>query len=107
MTWEKVSKLNIGLNFGLFNRVTVDANFYRNETSDMLMEIPYSMTTGFASGMGNIGNMVNKGFETTVNVDLIKTKDMSWSVSANINYNKNEITALLQVATNTCFQAQV
>ena len=38
--------------------------------------------------------MVNKGFETTVNVDLIKTKDMSWSVSANINYNKNEITKL-------------
>ncbi len=32
LTWEKVSKLNIGLNFGLFNRVTVDANFYRNET---------------------------------------------------------------------------
>ena len=94
LTWEKVSKLNIGLNFGLFNRVTVDANFYRNETSDMLMEIPYSMTTGFASGMGNIGNMVNKGFETTVNVDLIKTKDMSWSVSANICYNKNEITEL-------------
>lgn len=94
LTWEKVSKLNIGLNFGLFNRVTVDANFYRNETSDMLMEIPYSMTTGFTAGMGNIGNMVNKGFETTVNVDLIKTKDMSWSVSANICYNKNEITAL-------------
>ena len=77
LTWEKVSKLNIGLNFGLFNRVTVDANFYRNETSDMLMEIPYSMTTGFTSGMGNIGTMVNKGFETTVNVDLLKTKDMS------------------------------
>ena len=94
LTWEKVSKLNIGLNFGLFNRVTVDANFYRNETSDMLMEIPYSMTTGFTSGMGNIGTMVNKGFETTVNVDLIKTKDMSWSVSANICYNKNEITEL-------------
>ena len=94
LTWEKVGKLNIGLNFGLFNRVTVDANFYRNKTTDMLMEIPYSMTTGFTSGMGNIGSMVNKGFEATVNVDLIKTKDMSWTVSANIGYNKNEITEL-------------
>lgn len=94
LTWEKVGKLNIGLNIGLFNRVTVDANFYRNKTTDMLMEIPYSMTTGFTSGMGNIGSMVNKGFEATVNVDLIKTKDMSWTVSANIGYNKNEITEL-------------
>ncbi len=62
LTWEKVSKLNIGLNFGSFNRVTVDANFYRNETSDMLMEIPYSMTTGFTSGMGNIQYHGEQGF---------------------------------------------
>lgn len=94
LTWEKVGKLNIGLNIGLFDRVTVDANLYRNKTTDMLMEIPYSMTTGFTAGMGNIGSMVNKGFEATVNVDLIKTKDMSWTVSANIGYNKNEITEL-------------
>lgn len=94
LTWEKVSKLNIGLNFSLFNRVSVDANFYRNKTSDMLMEIPYSMTTGFTSGMGNIGAMVNKGFELTANVDLIKRKDMSWTVSANVGYNENEITEL-------------
>ena len=94
LTWEQVAKWNVGVTVGLFKRLTLDANFYRNETSDMLMEIPYSMTTGFTSGMGNIGTMVNKGFETTVNVDLIKTRDMSWSVSANICYNKNEITEL-------------
>lgn len=94
LTWEKVSKLNIGLNFSLFDRVSVDANLYRNKTSDMLMEIPYSMTTGFTSGMGNIGAMVNKGFELTANVDLVKRKDMSWTVSANVGYNENEITEL-------------
>ena len=94
LTWERVSKLNIGLYMGLFNRLTIDANFYRNKTTDMLMEIPYSMTTGFASGMGNIGAMTNTGFEATVNLDLIKTKDMLWTFSANVGYNKNKITEL-------------
>ncbi len=94
LTWERVGKLNIGLNIGLFDRLNLDANFYRNKTTDMLMEIPYSMTTGFESGMGNIGAMTNTGFELTANVDIIKTKDIRWTFSANVGYNKNKITEL-------------
>ena len=94
LTWEKVSKMNLGINVGLFNRLTLDLNLYRNKTTDMLMGIPYSMTTGYSSGMGNIGAMVNKGFELTANVDLIKTRDIRWTFSANVSYNHNEITEL-------------
>ena len=94
LTWERVGKLNVGLNFGLFDRLTIDANFYRNKTTDMLMSIPYSMTTGFSSGAGNIGAMTNTGFEVTANVDLIKSKDIRWTFSANVGYNKNKITEL-------------
>ena len=94
LTWERVGKLNIGLNIGVFDRLNLDANFYRNKTTDMLMSIPYSMTTGFGSGVGNIGAMTNTGFELTANVDIIKNKDMRWSFTANVGYNKNEITEL-------------
>lgn len=94
LTWERVGKLNIGLNIGVFDRLNLDANFYRNKTTDMLMSIPYSMTTGFGSGVGNIGAMTNTGFELTANVDIIKNKDMRWTFTANVGYNKNEITEL-------------
>ena len=86
--------MNIGLNIGVFDRLNLDANFYRNKTTDMLMSIPYSMTTGFGSGVGNIGAMTNTGFELTANVDIIKNKDMRWTFTANVGYNKNEITEL-------------
>lgn len=94
LTWERVGKLNIGLNIGVFDRLNLDANFYRNKTTDMLMSIPYSMTTGFGAGVGNIGAMTNTGFELTANVDIIKNKDMRWTFTANVGYNKNEITEL-------------
>ena len=96
LTWEQVGKMNLGLTVGLFKRLTLDANFYRNETTDMIMSIPYSMTTGFTAGMGNIGSMTNTGFEVTANVDLIKNRDINWTFSANVGYNKNEITELFQ-----------
>ena len=112
LTWETVSKFNLGLNIGLFDRLNLEANYYINKTSDMLMAIPYSMTTGFESGAGNIGAMTNKGFELSANLDLIKTKDIRWTLSANVGYNKNEITELFAgrdeyVIANTGLKLQV
>jgi TonB-linked SusC/RagA family outer membrane protein len=94
LTWETVKSTNIGLAFRLFDRVSVDAEYYNKKTEDMLMEIPYSYTTGFDSGYGNIGSMVNRGVDLEVNVDIIKGKKFNWGVKANFNYNHNEITEL-------------
>ena len=60
------------------------------------MSIPYSMTTGFSSGIGNVAAMTNTGVEANVDVDILKTKDFYWSFKANVGYNKNEITELFQ-----------
>ena len=44
--------------------------------------------------MENVASMRNRGFDITLGVDILKTRDFSWSVSGNLNYNKNEITKL-------------
>ena len=94
LTWEKVGSFNAGVTFGFLDRVVLGLDAYRRKTYDMLMGIPYSYTTGFGSGIGNIGAMVNKGIDIDLNVNLIKTKDIDWTFKANVNYNKNEITEL-------------
>lgn len=96
LTWEKTSKWNVGLDLGIFNRATITADFYRNKTTDMLMSIPYSMTTGYSAGVGNVAAMTNTGVDVNVTVDILRTKDFYWSVKANFNYNKNKITELFQ-----------
>ncbi|MBO5675859.1 MAG: TonB-dependent receptor [Bacteroidaceae bacterium] len=94
LTWEKVGSFNAGVTFGFLDRVVLNVDAYRRKTTDMLMSIPFSYTTGFGGGMGNIGAMVNKGFDADVNVKLLKTSDIDWTFKANVNYNKNEITEL-------------
>lgn len=94
LTWEKVAAFDAGVTFRVFNRATFNVDFYNKTTSDMLMTIPYSYTTGFNGGMGNIGTMINRGVDIDVDVDIIRSKDINWTFRANFNYNHNEITEL-------------
>ena len=96
LTWEKVKTFNIGLSGRLFDRVDFDLQYYDKVTSDMLMSIPYSYTTGFSTGYGNVAEMYNRGFDFTIGVDIIKNKDWYWNVKVNGNYNKNKVTKLFQ-----------
>ena len=94
LTWETLASTNIAVSFRLFDRVSANVEYYRKKTTDMLMVIPYSYTTGFGSGNGNIGAMTNRGVDLELSVDLLKNSDFFWNVKANFNYNKNRITEL-------------
>ena len=94
LTWETVKSFDAGLHFRVFNHISADIDFYKKTTTDMLMDIPWSFTTGFESGTGNIGSMTNTGVDVNVQADIIKNNDWYWGVRCNFNYNKNEITEL-------------
>ena len=98
LTWETVKTLNVALVGKIFNRFTFDVEFYNKVTSNMLVGIPYSYTTGFASQWGNVAEMYNRGVDFTLGAEIIKNKDWFWNVSLNFNYNKNEITKLFEGA---------
>ncbi len=94
ITWETIKTLNIGLSGRMFNRMSFDLDVYRRLTEDMLMSIPYSATTGYSGGVGNVGRMLNEGFELQLSYDLIQTQNLLWSVYGNVSYNHNEILEL-------------
>lgn len=94
LTWETIKTLNIGLSTRLFNRMNVDVDIYNRLTEDMLMTVPYSATTGYSAGVGNVGRMLNRGFEMQFSYDLIQSQNLLWSVYGNIAYNHNEILEL-------------
>ena len=98
LTWETVKTFNVGLNGRLFNRLSFDVEFYNKVTSNMLVKMPYSYTTGFGTGWGNVAEMYNRGVDFNISYDIIKNKDWYWSVSLNGNYNKNKVTKLFKGA---------
>ena len=95
LTWEKLWTTNIGLRLGLFNRLNLTAEFYNKLTTDMLMQVPVSYADGgYGAYWDNVGAMVNRGVELSLDADIIKTKDFTWNVFANASYNKNKLTEL-------------
>ncbi len=95
ITWEKNGKFNVGVDFSFFNgRLSGTAEFYSNNTIDMLSWFPLPTSFGWTGYYTNIGNMINRGFEFAISGDVIRTKDLSWSLYANMTTNHNEITKL-------------
>lgn len=94
LTWETVTKNSLGVSASVFNRLQATIDLYSNKTSNMLMDVPYSYTTGISGATGNVCEMTNKGIEVEFTGDIFRNKD--WYVGARVNfaYNQNRITKL-------------
>ena len=93
--WEKLWTTNIAFHLGFWNRLNADIEFYNKLTTDMLMSVPVSYADkGEGFRWDNIGAMVNRGFELQLNADIIRHRNFVWNISANVSYNRNEITEL-------------
>ena len=81
VTWEKNGNLNIGLE-GTFlnNRLHASIEYYNKKTTDMLLNYPLPLSTGFTGYSANVGNMRNQGWEFEVSGSPVKTKDFEWTL---------------------------
>ena len=94
LQWETNYNMNIGLDFGFFNRINATLELYKRTTKNLLMDCPISYTTGFGTYLMNVGEVRNKGVELEITSRNFNTKNFSWTTSFNISHNKNEIRAL-------------
>ena len=95
LSWEQLWSSNLALHLGFWHRLNVDVELYNKLTTDMLMLVPQSYANnGFGQRWDNVGAMVNRGIEMSVNYDVIRTENFVWNINGNASYNHNEITEL-------------
>ena len=93
--WEKLWTTNIAFHLGFWNRLNADIEVYNKYTTNMLMSVPVSYADkGEGFRWDNVGAMVNGGVELQLNADIIRSRNFTWNISANVSYNKNRITEL-------------
>ncbi len=94
-SWEKTTKLEIGLETGFLNdRVRFTAAWYRNRSGNQLVGIPLPVTTGFSSIEANLSATVeNKGFEFELNTTPLRTNNFTWNSNINISFPRNKLVA--------------
>ncbi|MDR0692291.1 MAG: TonB-dependent receptor [Prevotellaceae bacterium] len=94
LSWERNFVFDIGLEARFFDRVSLEFDFYNRQTEDMLLDVPVSRTTGFATTLLNYGGMNNRGVELTLAVDILKNNDFFWTSTFILAHNRNKVTKI-------------
>jgi len=95
LKWETTTQYNAGFDLGLFNdRVNFIFDVYYKKTSDLLLNVPFPLYTGYASSLQNVGSVENKGIELSLNTNNIKTKNFSWRSTLVFAANRNKVLSL-------------
>lgn len=95
LKWETTTQYNAGLDFGVLkNRINFTFDAYYKKTSDLLLNVPFSLYTGYASSLQNVGSVENKGFEFSIVSDNVKSADFNWRTTLVFATNKNKILSL-------------
>ncbi|MCF0164203.1 MAG: SusC/RagA family TonB-linked outer membrane protein, partial [Bacteroidales bacterium] len=94
--WETTETFNAGIDFGFADdRVTGSVEGYYRRTFDLLNNISIPLGSNFGKEViSNIGEMVNKGIELSLNYIAINTSDVSWEIGGNITFQDVKITKL-------------
>lgn len=91
-SWEEAAKMNIGVEFSLFNDLRVQADYFHEKRTGIFLQraglpvlaglsvIPYT----------NIGETMNQGFDGTVEY-MRKVGEVTLTGRANFTYNRNEL----------------
>lgn len=95
---EITTEIEGGVDLGLFDdRVNVEATVFRKRSKDALFERPLPPSYGTSIGAGspsqwdNLAAVQNAGFELSVDAQIIRTQQLTWSINANGSVVKNKL----------------
>ncbi len=95
LKWEKIEAWEVGLEaYFLKNRLNFEGVYYKKNTKDLLAEVPG--ITGTTPGLGNLGEIENKGIELSLSWNDKIGPDWRYGISANLTTIKNKVISLVQ-----------
>jgi TonB-linked SusC/RagA family outer membrane protein len=93
--WQSMAQYNAGIDVAwLDNRISLSADAYYKKTYNLLFETPVSAIQGGGFQLENIGNVINKGFELSVDLNILNRKELAWNLTMNIASNQNKLSGL-------------
>ena len=93
LTWETVTKKNLGIEVGLWNMLDLNVDIFGEKRKNIFMQRSIIPTqTGFVKApWANFGQVSNKGLEVTLNFHKQWNKDLFTSAYGNFTYAKNRV----------------
>ena len=96
LKWESTSQLDFGVDFAAFDRrLRLTADVYYKKTTDLLHEKYLSLSSSYDKIWVNDGEVTNKGFEVSLEGDIVHTRDWSFSATFIYSMNRNKVVVSL------------
>ena len=95
-TWEESTKLNVGLELGLFDALTLNVDVYKENRTGIFMQrrsLPSTMGLSGVTPYGNLGEVENRGVDVSLEYNKAFNKDLLVSVRGTFTYAHNEVKA--------------
>lgn len=99
LQWETSKKTDIGLDATFINgRYQFSFDYFINDQDGLILDAPTPPSFGVPGNSisKNIGTLKNWGYEFSGEATLIRNRDVSWTVDANLTLSKNEILSLVE-----------
>jgi TonB-linked SusC/RagA family outer membrane protein len=77
------------------NRFGINFTLYKDVSTNQFLTLPAPSGSGYVNIYVNAGKIVNKGYEFTVNGEIVRNNNLSWRTAFNGSANKNKIVELL------------
>ncbi|KAA6308665.1 TonB-dependent receptor SusC, partial [termite gut metagenome] len=89
--WETASSLGVALEGRLFKRANFSLEYFDKRSQDLLFDVQLPLSVGANSTSSaeatvtkNLGSVSNRGIEISADVDVIKSKGLTWNIGANV-----------------------
>ena len=99
---EITTSYEVGLDLRFFqNRLGLDVTYYDNKTTDQIIPLDVSATSGFSDAIVNAGLVTNRGWEVMLTgTPVALSSGFRWDITANWARNRNEVVELAEGQTN-------
>lgn len=101
--WESTRKFDLALETGWINdRVLLNVNYFRNESSNQLVGYVLPYITGFTSVQYNLPATVrNTGLELELNTVNVQQGNFTWKTSLNVTIPRNTLVSYPNLASSS------
>lgn len=105
--WETTQTVDIAVEGRLFDRLNFQIGYFDKRSKDLLFEVRLPLSAGSYPWVDvdngapmnltqykNIGTISNRGWEISLNADIVNTNDWKWNFGVDATFLKNKIVKL-------------
>ena len=95
LQWESQDQIDLGLDYGLMkDRIRGTFGWYQKKVNNLLFSDPVPISSSFSSVTQNIGGIKNQGVEFDIKVDVVRNRDLTWTLDFNTAHNVSRLVKL-------------